>query len=100
MMTKNYNQSVEINHNLNWSYISDHPYRIIIIACSSSGKANMVLNLIKNQRPDVDKIYLHAKYSFKSKYQLFIKGREKVETKKVKTPKACIDYSQTTDITF
>ena len=94
---KNYDQSVEINHNLNWPYISEHPYRIIIIARSSSGKANMVLNLIKNQRPDIDKIYLHAKDSFKSKYQFLIKGREKVEIKKVKTPKACIDYSQTID---
>ena len=61
MMMKNYDQSVEINHNLNWPYISEHPYRIIIIARSSSGKANMVLNLIKNQRPDIDKIYLHVK---------------------------------------
>ena len=30
-MMKIYDQSVEINHNLNWVYISDHPYRILII---------------------------------------------------------------------
>ena len=25
---ENYDQSVEINHNPNWHYIPDHPYRI------------------------------------------------------------------------
>ena len=28
---KNYDQSVEINHNSNWPYVPDHPYRILII---------------------------------------------------------------------
>ena len=27
---KNYDQPVEINHNPNWPYIPDHPYRILI----------------------------------------------------------------------
>ena len=27
-MMKNYDESVEINHNSNWPYIPDHPYRI------------------------------------------------------------------------
>ena len=35
--------------------------------------------------------------SFKSKYHLLIKGREKVRIKKLKNAKAFIDYSQTTD---
>ena len=48
-MMKNYNESVEIKHNLNWHYIPDHPYRILIIGGSESGKTNMLLNLIKNQ---------------------------------------------------
>ena len=30
-MTKNYDESVEINHIPNWPYIPDHPYRILII---------------------------------------------------------------------
>ena len=38
----------------------------------------MLLNLIKYQRPDVSKIYLYFKYQFESKYQLLVKGREKV----------------------
>ena len=44
-------------HNPDWPYISDHPYRILIIGGSGSGKTNALLNLIKNQL-DIDKIYL------------------------------------------
>ena len=47
-------------HNKNWSYIPDHPYRILIIGGSGSGKTNLLLNLIENQL-DIDKIYLYAK---------------------------------------
>ena len=43
-------------HNKNWPYIPDRPYRISIIGGSGSGKANVLLNLIENQ-PDIDKIY-------------------------------------------
>ena len=42
-------------HNKNWSYISDHPYKTLIIRGSESGKTNVLLNLIENQ-PDIDKI--------------------------------------------
>ena len=52
---KNYDQSVEINHKPIWLYIPDHPYRILIIGCSRSGKTDVLLNLIKHQRPDIDK---------------------------------------------
>ena len=41
-------------HNKNWPYPPDHPYRILIIGGSGSGKTNVLLNLIKNQ-PDIDK---------------------------------------------
>ena len=47
-------------HNLKWPYIPDHPYRILIIGGSGSGKTNALLNLINNQ-PDIDKIYLYVK---------------------------------------
>ena len=43
-------------HNEKWPDIPDHPYRILIIGGSGSGKTNLLLNLIENQ-PDVDKIY-------------------------------------------
>ena len=55
-------------HNKNWPYIPDHPYRILIIEDSGSGKTNVLLNLIENQ-PDIDKIYLYAKYPYEAKYQ-------------------------------
>ena len=58
MMMENYDESVNINHNLNWPDIPDHPYRILIIDGSGSGKTNALLNLIKLQRPDVNQIYL------------------------------------------
>ena len=48
-MMKNFDQSVKINHNRNWLYIPDHPYRILIIGGSRSGKTNVLLNLVKNQ---------------------------------------------------
>ena len=43
-------------HNLKWPYIPDHPYRILIIGGSESGKKNALLKLINN-RSDIDKIY-------------------------------------------
>ena len=72
-------------------------YRISIIGASGSGKTNVLLNLIKYQRPDIDQIYLYVKDTFELKYQSFINGREKGEFKKFKNPKALIGYSQTID---
>ena len=56
---KNYDQSIEIIHSPNWPYILDHPHRILILGGSGSGKTNALLNLIKNQWPDIHKIYLN-----------------------------------------
>ena len=39
--------------NKKWPYISDHPYRILKIGGSGSGKTNALLNLIKEQ-DDID----------------------------------------------
>ena len=55
-MIKNYDQSFEINHNPKWPYILDHPYRILIIGGSGSGKTNVLLNLTRYQQPDIEKI--------------------------------------------
>ena len=44
-------------HNEKWSFISNQPYRILIICGSGSGKTNALLSLIKEQN-DIDKIYL------------------------------------------
>ena len=63
---------------------SYHPYRILIIGGATSVKTNVVLNLIRHQQPDINKIYLYVKDAFESKYQLFINGREKVGIKTLK----------------
>ena len=47
-------------YNPNWPQILDHPYKILIIGGSGSGKTNSLFNLI-NEEPDIDKIYLYAK---------------------------------------
>ena len=39
-MVKKYDESVQIDHNPNWPYISDHLYKILIIGGSGSGKSN------------------------------------------------------------
>ena len=94
---ENYDQSTEINLNANWSYIPDHPYRILIIGGSGSSKTNVLLNLIKNQRLDIGNSYLYVKDPFESNYQLLINGREKVGIKTLKSAKALIDYLQIID---
>ena len=78
----------KIEHNKNWPYIPDHPYRILI---TGSGK-NLLLNLIENQ-PDIDKIYLYAKDPYESKYQYLINKREGVGINHFNDPKAFIEYS-------
>ena len=79
-------------HNLNWPYILDHPYRILIIGGSGSGKTNALLNLINNQ-PDIDKMNLYAKDPYEDKYQFSIKKKENIRLKHFNDPKAFIEYS-------
>ena len=62
-----YTNKNRTKHNKNWLYIPDHPYRILIIGGSGSGKTNVLLKLIENQ-PDVEKIYLYAKDPYEAKY--------------------------------
>ena len=45
-------QSIK-EHNKNWLQIPDHPYRILTVGGSGSGKIKL-LNLI-SQQPDIDK---------------------------------------------
>ena len=47
-------------HNEKWPHILDHPYRILIIGSSGSGKANLLLNFT-NEQGDIDKIYCMEK---------------------------------------
>ena len=79
-------------HNPNWPQIPDHPYRILIIGGSGSGKTNSLFNLINNQS-DIDKIYLFAKGPNEAKYHFLIKKLEDVGTKHFNDSKAFIDFS-------
>ena len=62
-------------HNGKWPYIPDHPYRILIIGGSGSGKTNAFFNLI-NEQYSIDRIYLYAKDLSEPKYEYLIKKRE------------------------
>ena len=88
----NYGNENKTEHNLRWPYIPDHPYRILIIGGSGSGKANSLLNLTNGQ-PDIDKIYLHAKDPYEDKYQFLINKKESMELKYFNHPKAFIQYT-------
>ena len=81
-------------HNEKWPYIPDHPYRILIICGSGSGKTNTLLNLIKGQ-DDVDKIYLYAKDLSEQKYEFLIKKREDAGLKHINNRNAFIECSNT-----
>ena len=82
----------KMQHNRKWPYIPDHPYRILIIVSSGSGKANALLNLINNQL-DIDKIYLYVKGPSEAKNQFLINKRKSKGLKHFNDPKAFIDCS-------
>ena len=86
----------KIVHNKNGPYTPDHPYRILIIGGSESGKTNVLLNLIENQ-PDIDKTYLYVKDPYEAKYQYLINKGEDVGINHFNDPKAFIEYSNHMD---
>ena len=83
-------------HNEKWPYIPDHPYRILIIGGSGSGKTNTLLNLI-NEQNDIDKIYLYARDLSEPKYEYLIKKCEDAGIKHLNNPNAFIECSNTMD---
>ena len=42
----NYTNENKVQDNPKWPYIPDHPYKVLIMGGSRSGKANALLNLI------------------------------------------------------
>ena len=86
-------------HNEKWSYIPDHPYRILIIGGSGSGKTNELPNLINEQdnRDVIDKIYLYARDLNEPKYQFLIKKRDNTGIKHAINPNAYIECSNMMD---
>ena len=89
----NYVNENKTEHNINWLYIPDYSYRILIMGGSGSGKRSLLLNLIENQ-PDINRIHLYAKDPSESKYQYLINKREGVDINRFNDPKAFIEYSQ------
>ena len=79
-------------HNLKWLYIPDHPYGILIIGGSESGKTNALLNLTNNQ-PDIDKIYLYTKDPYEAKCRYLINKIESTGLKHFNDPKTFTEYS-------
>ena len=88
----NYTNENKTEHNSNWPYIPDHPYRILIVADSGAGKTNALLNLINNQ-PYIDKIHLYAKDPCEAKYQYLINKYQKAGLNHYDDPKAFMEYS-------
>ena len=83
-------------HNKNWPHIPDHPYRIIIIGGSGSGKINALINLI-NEQNDIDKIYLYTRDLSEPKYEYMIKKRKDAGIKHLSNPNAFIECSNAMD---
>ena len=73
-------------------YISNHPFRILIIG----GKTNALINLI-NEQNDIDKIYLYARDLNEPKYKILIKKRKDAGIKHLNDPNAFIECSNTMD---
>ena len=86
----------KIKHNEKWPYIPDHPYRIIIIGGSGSGKTNALINVI-NEQNNIDKIYLYARDLNEPKYEYLIKKRDDEGIKHLNNPNAFIECSNTID---
>ena len=83
-------------NNEKWPYIPDHPYRILIIGGSVSGKTKALINLI-NEQNDIDKTYLYARDLSEPKYKYLIKKRENTGIKHLNNPNVFIECSNTMD---
>ena len=83
-------------HNKKWPFIPDHPYRILIICGSESGKITALLNLIKEQMI-LTKFICMQKDLSKPKFEFLIKKCDDAGTKHFNDPNAFIEYSNTMD---
>ena len=83
-------------HSEKWPYILDHPYKVIIIGGSGSGKTNALINFI-NKQNDIDKIYLYARDLIEPKYEYLIEKREDTGIKHLNNPNAFIECSNMMD---
>ena len=86
-------------HNEKWPYIPDHPYWILTICGSGSGKTSTLLNLIKEQ-DNIDKIYLYAKDLSEPKHKFLSKKREDAGLKYINNQNAFIECSNTMHVVY
>ena len=82
-----YTNENKTQHNSKWPFIPDHPYRILIIGGSGSGKTNALLNLINNQS-NIDKLSMYAKDPNEAKYQFLINKGKSTGLNHFNDPKA------------
>ena len=80
------------DQNTKWAYITDHPYRMLLIGGFGSGKTN-ALFFNKRTRWPYWQDFLYAKDLNEPKYQFFINKREDVRIKHLNDPKTFIEYS-------
>ena len=73
----NITKEIISKHNLNWPQIPDHPYRILTIGGSRSGKTNALLNSIMMIIALLIKTYLYVKKLYEAKYQYLIKNEKR-----------------------
>ena len=83
-------------NNEKWSYMPDHPYRILIIEGSKSEKTNSLVNLIYEQN-DIEKIYQFAKDLSEPWYEYLIKKRKNAGINYVNDLNALVECSNTLD---
>ena len=82
--------------NEKWPFIPDHPYRIIIIGGSGSGKTNALINLI-NKQNDIDEDFLYARDLSEPKYEYLINKGEDEGIKHLNNTNAFIECPNTMD---
>ena len=81
-------------HNEKQPYVPDHPYRILKIGGSGTGKSSVLLNLI-NEQNDIDKTYLYTKDLNEAKYEFLNKRRKNARIKHLNDPNAFIECFNT-----
>ena len=78
-------------HKEKWPYIPDHPYIIL------KWILNFEMLKLRNEKDDIDKIYLYTKDLSEPKYESLIKNRENTGIKHLNDSSAFIECSNTMD---